>query len=145
MKKLKLFLAIFVLSLTSVFASHDSPILLSGTTITGINYIVYHSEEIYHFNGNVYDIYMIDYEGLENAKLAVLDKSYIVLGENFTIFYESTRNGFGVRKIFFQNPLIKEKFNSEEYQKQTILNDNKRIGTKNAIGLVVSYFPKLIN
>jgi len=124
--------------MSAPFIMYDSPRVL-----TGKDYVVYGSEELYAFNGNTYEVLNVEYANEKDIKIAVHEKSYIVLDENYIIFYESSKHGFGIRKILFKNPTAAAALDAEKYQQQTILSPDKKIDKLTAIGLIVDYFPKL--
>ena len=134
----------------AVFADGEtSEVYLSGSTNTAAgDFVVTGTDDVYHFQGQEYSVYNVYYDNPKhNMKIAVLDegtcKSYIAFTNNYWFRYNCTRDGFGVRKAMFNSPSIRDEFNAEEYQDQTILVKTRKIERDQAIGLIAAYLPKL--
>ena len=135
---------------TAVFADGEtSEIYVSGTTNTAAgDFVVTGTDDIYHFQGDEYKVYNVYYDNPKhNMKIAVLDepscKSYIAFTNNYWFRYNCTKDGFGVRKAMFNSPSIRDGFNAEEYQDQSILVKTRKIEADQAVGLIAAYLPKL--
>ena len=112
------------------------------------NYTVQSTNDVYHFNGDEYEVFKVYYDNPEmNMKIAVNAegkcKSFIAFTDTYWFNYNCNKDGFGVRKVMFNNPAVKDQFNPEEYQEQTVLLNQRKIEKKQAIGLIASYLPKL--
>lgn len=124
-------------------------VYLSGKTNTPAgDYVVQATDDLYYFQGKVYEVYRVDYEDpLLNMKIAVNIEgnctSFVAYNGQFTFFYNCNKNGFGVRKVMFANPWVKDQFSSDEFHCQTILKNQKKMEKKEAIGIVASYVPML--
>jgi len=148
--------AVITLSLlfvsTGLFADGEiTEVYLSGNTNTVAgNYVVAGTDDVYHYMGEEYIVYNVYYDNpRHNMKIAVLDKknckSYIAFAENYWFKYDCTREGFGVRKVMFRNPTVKDDFDAQEFHNQSILVKKRRIEKDQAIGLIAAYLPKLQN
>ena len=140
----------FLFVSTAVFAdTKSSEVYLSGTTNTAAgDFVVTGTDDIYHFQGDVYTVYNVYYDNpLHNMKIAVLDEgnctSYIAFTDKYWFRYNCTKDGFGVRKAMFNSAAIRDGFNAEEYRDQTILVKSRKIEKDQAVGLIASYLPKL--
>jgi len=134
----------------AVFADGEtSEVYLSGTTNTAAgDFVVTGSDDIYHFQGEEYQVYNVYYDDpSHNMKIAVLDevdcKSYIAYTNGYWFMYACTRDGFGVRKSMFRSENIRDEFDAEEFQDQTVLVKTKKIKKDQAVGLIAAYLPKL--
>jgi len=135
---------------TAVFADGEaSEVYLSGTTNTAAgDFVVTGTDDVYHFQGDVYNVYNVYYDNPQhNMKIAVLEegdcKSYIAYTNNYWFRYNCTRDGFGVRKAMFTSAVIRDGFDAKEYHDQTILVKTRKIEKDQAIGLISAYLPKL--
>ncbi len=135
---------------TAVFADGEaSEIYLSGTTNTAAgDYVVTGTDDVYHFQGDVYSVYNVYYDNPQhNMKIAVKNegtcKSYIAFTKNYWFKYDCTKDGFGVRKAMFNSPSVRDGFDAAEYQYQTVLVKSRKIEKDQAVGLIASYLPKL--
>jgi hypothetical protein len=72
-------------------------------------------------------------------------KSFVAYSDEFILFYECNKYGFGVRKVLFANLRVKDKFNAQQFHDQSVLKKQRRIQKKEAIGLIVGYVPKMRN
>lgn len=122
----------------------------SGATNTPAgNYVVRTTGDIYHFQGEQFEVYKVYYDNpAMNMKIAAkLDgkncRSFIAFSNDYTLFYECNKDGFGVRKIMFSNPDAHKKFNVNEYKQQTVLSEKSRIEKKQAIELIAGYLPSM--
>ena len=140
----------FLFVSTAVFAEGEtSEVYLSGTTNTAAgDFVVTGSDDIYHFQGDVYKVYNVYYDNpSNNMKIAVLNegscKSYIAFTNSYWFKYNCTKEGFGVRKAMFNSPAVRDGFSADEYQNQTILVKSRKIEKDQAVGLIAAYLPKL--
>lgn len=135
---------------TALFAEGEaSDKYLNGSSNSAAgNYVVTASDDVYHFQGHEYKVYNVYYDNPEhNMKIAVLEegdcKSYIAYTDEYWFMYNCTKKGFGVRKAMFSSPDVKDNFNAENYQDQTVLVRTRKIDKDTALGLIASYLPRL--
>lgn len=112
------------------------------------DYVVRATNDVYHFQGEELEVYKVYYDDPSmNMNIAVKKgmwgRSFIAYTDDYSVFYNCDRNGFGVRKIMFTNADVQKKFNSVQYQKQTVLQEQDRIEKKEAIDLIATYLPGL--
>jgi len=110
------------------------------------NFVVRTTNDVFHFQGQEYEVFKVYYDNpAMNLKIAVNTegkcKSYIAYTSDYTMFYDCTKNGFGVRKVMFSNPEAHKVFNHEEYQGQTVLSSKRRIDKKQAVELIACFLP----
>ena len=134
----------------AVFADGESSeIYVSGSTNTAAgDFVVTGTDDVYHFQGDEYNVYNVYYDNPKhNMKIAVLEeencRSYIAFTNNYWFRYNCTKDGFGVRKAMFNSPSIRDGFNADEYQDQTVLVKTRKIEKDQAVGLIAAYLPKL--
>lgn len=124
-------------------------VYLSGTTNTPAgDYVVQSTDALYYFQGKEYDVYRVDYDDPSlNMKIAVNNEgnctSFVAYNGQFSFFYNCNKYGFGVRKVMFSNPWVKDQFSPDEYYSQSILKCQKKIEKIEAIRIVASYVPML--
>lgn len=146
-------IAAFTVSLlfvsTALFAEGANEVFLSGTTGTSAgDFVVTGTDDVYHYQGEEYKVYNVYYDNpRHNMKIAVLNegtcKSYIAFTDNYWFRYNCTRHGFGVRKVMFSSPSIKDGFDAQEYHDQSVLVKTRKIEKDQAVGLIAAYLPKL--
>jgi hypothetical protein len=147
-------IAAFTLSMmfvsTALFAEGEaSEVYLSGSSNTAAgDYVVTGTDDVYHFQGQEYNVYNVYYDNPKhNMKIAVLEgencRSYIAFTDNYWFQYNCTKEGFGVRKAMFTSPAIRDGFDAEQYQDQTVLVKQRKIEKDVAVGLIAAYLPKL--
>jgi len=130
--------------MTVPFHTNIAGVVSSGNTMEYGNYVILDTEEIYYFQGEEYEVFDILYDNPQgNMKIAVDGKKYIAYTDEFLAFYECTRHGFGVRRILFNNPTIRDQYNQNAFSQQTILCSAKKIENIEALGLIAVYIPKL--
>jgi hypothetical protein len=131
--------------MTKPFYSEVGTVFLSGTTAEYGKYVIVETDDIYHFMGKEYEVYNVMYDNPEaNMKIGVNGKEYIAYTNDFIFFYECTKNGFGVRRVMFNNPTIRDSYNEKEFNQQSILCDSKKIDDLKALGLIAVYVPNLL-
>jgi len=143
-------LAMLFLSSTLVFADGDiTEVFLSGSSNSAAgNYVVQTTGDIFHFNGKEYEVYKVYYDNPDmNMKVAVLEegkcRSYVAYSDKYMLFYQCSKDGFGVRKVMFNNPDEHNSFDPQAFQEQTILCKGRKIDRKDAVGLIACYVPNL--
>jgi hypothetical protein len=134
---------------TALFADGTvNEVYLSGTTNTAAgDFVVTGTDDVYHFQGDEYRVYNVYYDNpSHNMKIAVLEndsESFIAYTNGYWFRYDSSREGFGVRKAMFNSPDVRDGFDHEEFAGQTILVKQRRIDKEQAVGLIASYVPQL--
>jgi hypothetical protein len=124
-------------------------VYLTGTTESPAgDYVVLNTEELYYYNGNTYDVYLVQYENLNSdLKIAVHTgkecNSFIATNGKFTFFYSCDENGFGIRRVMFNNPLVKESFSPEQFHCQSVICKKRRINRPTAVETVACFVPQL--
>lgn len=122
---------------------------LTGTSNTAAgDYVITATEDVYHFNGDEFQVYEVYYDNpSHNMKIAIPNDekchSLIALSEGTWFIYHCTKEGFGVRKALFSSTALRDQYNANEYQDQTILVKTKKIDKDEALGLVAAYLPRL--
>ena len=156
MKKVSLFkrvtTIVISLCLSTTFAFADgetTEVFLSGTSNTPAgDYVVQTTSDIFHFQGSEYEVYRVYYDDPEmNMKIAVNTDgkctSFVAFNGEFMFFYNCNKHGFGVRKVMFSNPWVKDAFDAQQFHDQTVLMKKKRVEKKQAVGLIASYVPQM--
>ncbi len=156
MKKVSLFnrvmtvLVMLGVATSLAFADGEtSEVYLKGTSHSAAgDFVVQTTNDIFQYQGREYDVFRVYYDNPEmNIKIAVNTDgkctSFIAFNEDFMLFYNCNKNGFGVRKIMFSNPWAKQQFNAQEFHDQTVLLKKKSVDKKQAVGLIASYVPQL--
>ena len=156
MKKVSLFkrvtTIVISLCLSTTFAFADgetTEVFLSGTSNTPAgDYVVQTTSDIFHFQGSEYEVYRVYYDDPEmNMKIAVNTDgkctSFVAFNGEFMFFYNCNKHGFGVRKVMFSNPWVKDAFDARQFHDQTVLMKKKRVEKKQAVGLIASYVPQM--
>ncbi len=127
----------------------DAEVYLKGATETPAgDYMVLGTEEVYYYNGNAYDVYLVQYENIiEDLKIAVHTgddcNSYIATNGQFTFFYSCDENGFGIRRVMFSNPQVPRSFSPEQFHCQTVLCKKRKVNRPVAVETVVCFIPQL--
>ena len=141
-----------ILSVTTSLAWADgetSEVYCTGTSHSAAgDYVVQTTSDLFQFQGQEYEVYRVYYDDPEmNLKIAVNTDgkctSFIAFNEDFMLFYNCNKNGFGVRKVLFSNPWAKEQFDANQFHDQTVLMKKKHVDKKQAVGLIASYVPQL--
>lgn len=156
MKKVSLFkrvtTIVISLCLSTTFAFADgetTEVFLTGTSNTPAgDYVVQSTSDIFHFQGSEYEVYRVYYDDPEmNMKIAVNTDgkctSFVAFNGEFMFFYNCNKHGFGVRKVMFSNPWVKDAFDAQQFHDQTVLMKKKRVEKKQAVGLIASYVPQM--
>jgi len=141
--------SLFLASAVLLADGETSEVYLSGNSNSFAgDFVVQTTNDLYHFQGREYEVYKVSYDhpGM-NMKIAVNMEgkcnSFVVYNGQYSFFYNCNKYGFGVRKVMFADPWVKDQFSPDEYQMQTILKDQKKIEKKDAISLLASYVPQL--
>ena len=142
-------IALLVVSSVAFADGEIADVYLTGTTNSPAgDYTVQSTSDIYHFQGEEYNVYKVYYDNPEmNMKIAVnVDgkcKSFLAYTDSYWFKYNCSKEGFGVRKVLFNNPTVKDNFSPEEYQEQTVLLKQRKVEQKEAVGLIAAYLPRL--
>ena len=142
-------IALLVVSSVAFADGEIADVYLTGTTNSPAgDYTVQSTNDIYHFQGEEYEVYKVYYDNPEmNMKIAVNAdgkcKSFIAFTDSYWFKYNCSKDAFGVRKVLFNNPSVKNSFNPEEYQEQTVLLKQRKVEQKEAVGLIAAYLPRL--
>ncbi len=124
-------------------------VYLTGTTGTPAgDYVVLNTEEVYYYNGNTYDVYLVQYENLSSdLKIAIHTgydcNSFIALNGQFTFFYSCDKNGFGIRRVMFDNPQVQESFSPEQFRCQSVICNKRRVDRPMAVETLACFVPQL--
>ncbi len=139
-----------VLTSGAIYAEGDiAEVYATGSTITSAgDFVVQSTDKFYHFQGEKYELYKVYYEdSAMNLSIAVNPgrkcKSFIAFANDYTAFYECDRNGFGIRKIIFTSQDAQKRFDTGEYQKQTVLSEQVKIDKKDAVTTIAEFLPKM--
>jgi hypothetical protein len=137
-----------ILTTGVVYADGGSTdVYAKGSTYTPAgDYVVQSTNDVYHFQGEVYEVYKVYYDDpAMNMNIAVNTgekcKSFIVYTSDYTVFYNCGKNGFGVRKIMFASPEAQKRFDCVEFQKQTVLRKQNKIEKKDAVSIIAAFLP----
>jgi hypothetical protein len=134
---------------TVLFAEGANEVFLSGSSNTAAgDFVVAGTDDVYHYQGDEYKVYNVYYDNPQhNMKIAVLEgedcKTFLAYTNNYWFRYNCTKEGFGVRKVMFNSPTIRDEFNAREYHDQTVLVKKRKIEKDQAVGLIAAYLPKL--
>ena len=140
----------FALVLTTSVAFADgetTDLYMTGTSTTEAgDFVVRTTNDVFYFQGNEYEVFNVYYDDpAMNLKIAVNKdgkcKSFVAYTSDYLMFYDCTKDGFGVRKVMFTNPEAKEAFDPKAYKEQMILNKKRKIEKKQAIGLIACFLP----
>ncbi|WP_372949060.1 hypothetical protein [Mariniphaga sp.] len=148
MKKLKMFSAFVVCFLFVAFSVHATGYR------TGFN--DYQIEEVENLNlgKSVEKVWSLTYKGSENPVTVIKRHTsdgavYVVNSKFFEVCYGSTSKGFGTRTLkrswsSVPSQINEVVINPEEMKKQQIITP-KKIDDGQALGLIASYLPGLLN
>lgn len=142
-------MALIVVSTVAFAEGETNEVFLTGSTNTPAgDYTVQSTNDIYHFQGQEYEVYKVYYDNPEmNMKIAVNSngkcESFIAFTDTYWFRYNCSKDGFGVRKVMFNNPSEQKNFDPKEYQEQSVLLKQRKIEKKQAVGLIATYLPKL--
>jgi len=134
--------------MTTPFMEKDNGITIpiQGMTNTKFgDYVIVPTEDVYHYNSVVYDVYNVYYDDPSmNLKIAVKNDTFIAYTSDYILFYECTKQGFGVRKVMFNNGDARDMLSPKKYRSQTILCKGRNIEMEKALGLIAVYVPQLM-
>lgn len=112
------------------------------------DFVVQTTSDMFHFQGKEYEVFRVYYDDPEmNMKIAVNTegkcKSFVAYNGEFMFFYNCNRHGFGVRKVMFSNPWVKDDYDAQQFHDQSVLIKQRKVEKKKAVGLIASYVPQL--
>ncbi len=135
---------------TALFADGEAnEVYLSGSTNTAAgDFVVTGTDDVYYYQGQEFEVFNVYYDNPQhNMKIAVLEgencKTFIAYTNGYWFKYNCTKEGFGVRKVMFNSPAIRDEFNPIEYRHQSVLVKTRKIEKDQAVGLIAAYLPKL--
>lgn len=139
--------ALFV-SATFAFADGETTeVFLSGTSNSSAgDFVVQSTNDMFHYQGSEYEVYRVYYDDPEmNIAVNAEGKctSFVAFNGEFMFFYNCNKHGFGVRKVMFSNPWVKDEFNAQQYHDQSVLMKERKVEKKQAVGLIAAYVPQL--
>jgi hypothetical protein len=150
LKKSMMIIALLMAVSPMLFADGSTAaVYLTGTTGSPAgDYVVLSTEEVYFYNGNEYDVYLVQYENLiDDLKLAVHAgddcNSFIATNGQFTFFYSCDDDGFGIRRVMFSNPQVQRSFSPEQFHCQSVICKKRRINRPTAVETVACFVPQL--
>jgi hypothetical protein len=141
--------ALFVLTAFAYADGETTEVFLTGTSNSSAgNFVVQNTNDMFHFQGKEYEVFRVYYDDPEmNMKIAVNTegkcKSFVAYNGEFMFFYKCNKHGFGVRKVMFSNPWVKDEFSAQQYHDQSVLMKDRRVEKKEAVGLIAAYVPQL--
>ncbi len=142
-------IALFV-STTFAFADGETTeVFLTGTSSSPAgDFVVQTTNDMFHYQGSEYEVYRVYYDDPEmNMKIAVNIEgkctSFVAFNGEFMFFYNCNKHGFGVRKVMFSNPWVKDDFDAQKYHDQSVLMKDRKVEKKQAVGLIASYVPQM--
>jgi hypothetical protein len=151
-EKTMVLIASFLLVAPMLFADGTiSEIYLTGTADTPAGeFVVLNSDDIYYFDGLVYEVYEVRYEDHSKDMFIAVHtgadcNSFIAYNGEFTFFYSCDENGFGIRKVMFNNPSVHETFSPEKFRCQSVLCKKRKTERRLAIETVATFVPDLYN
>ncbi len=148
--RLQATLFLLVLATAAAYAYNDNPdVFLEGSSSTKAGkYIVKATDDVFHYQGNVYHTYNVIYEDAGmNLKIAVYKgkkcNNFIAYTSDYIIIYNCNKKGFGAREIMFSKASAHLSFNPNKYVEQEVLIKKRRIGEREAIDLIAAYLPEM--
>lgn len=136
---------------TFAFADGEkTEVFLTGTSNSSAgDFVVQTTNDLFHYQGKEYEVYRVYYaDPSMNMKIAVNTtngkcKSFVAYNGEFMFFYNCNKHGFGVRKVMFSNPWVKDGFDAKQFQDQSVLMKERKVEKKEAVGLIAAYVPQL--
>jgi len=143
---------VIALCVFSTFAFADgetTEVFLTGSSNSAAgDFVVQTTSDMFHFQGREYEVYRVYYDDPDmNMKIAVNTEgkctSFVAFTTEYMFFYNCNKHGFGVRKVMFSNPWVKDAFDAQQFHDQTVLMKERKVEKKLAVGLIASYVPQL--
>ena len=138
-----------------VFASfafaegETAEVFLTGSSNSSAgDFVVQTTNDMFHYQGLEYEVFRVYYDDPEmNMKIAVNTegrcRSFVAYNGEFLFFYNCNKYGFGVRKVMFSNPWVKDDFDAQKFHDQSVLMKERKVEKKQAVGLIAAYVPIL--
>ena len=141
---------LFVFTMFAFADGEKTEVFLTGTSNSSAgDFVVQTTNDLFHYQGKEYEVYRVYYaDPSMNMKIAVNTtngkcKSFVAYNGEFMLFYNCNKHGFGVRKVMFSNPWVKDSFDEQQFQNQTVLLKDRKVEKKEAVGLIANYVPQL--
>lgn len=120
----------------------------SSNNVEAGDFTVRTTSDVFNFQGEVYEVFKVYYQDpARNMNIAVNTegkcRSFIAYNKDFTLFYDCTKQGFGVRKVMFSNPSVQKNWDSEKFAEQSVLRKDRKIDKKEAIELIAAFLPDM--
>ncbi len=141
--------ALFVLTVCAFADGETTEVFFSGTSNSSAgDFVVQTTNDMFQFQGRDYEVYRVYYDDPEmNMKIAVNMEgkctSFVAFNGEFMFFYNCNKHGFGVRKVMFSNPWVKDGFDAQQFHDQSVLMKERKVEKKAAVGLIASYVPQM--
>ncbi len=142
-------IALFVSTMFAFADGETTEVFLSGTSNSSAgDFVVQTTNDMFHYQGSKYEVYRVYYDDPDmNMKIAVNIEgkctSFVAFNGEFMFFYNCNKHGFGVRKVMFSNPWVKDDFNAQRFHDQSVLMKDRKVEKKQAVGLIASYVPQM--
>lgn len=150
LKKMVTLITFLLLVTPLLFADGTrSEIYMVGTTDTPAgDFVVLNSDDLYFFDGHVYEVYEVKYEDHSRDMFIAVHtgadcNSFIAYNGEFTFFYSCDDEGFGIRKVMFNHPDVHQAFSPEKFRCQSVLCKKRRAERRLAIETVATFVPDL--
>ena len=156
MKKVSLFsrltTIVVALCVFTSFAFADgetTEVYLTGTSTSSAgDFVVQTTSDMFHYMGREYEVFRVYYDDPSmNMNIAVNNEgnctSFVAFNGEFMFFYNCNKYGFGVRKVMFSNPWVKDDFDAQQFHDQSVLMRDRKVEKKQAVGLIAAYVPQL--
>jgi hypothetical protein len=141
---------LFVFTMFAFADGEKTEVFLTGTSNSSAgDFVVQTTNDLFHYQGKEYEVYRVYYaDPSMNMKIAVNTtngkcKSFVAYNGEFMFFYNCNKDGFGVRKVMFSNPWVKDGFDEQQFKDQTVLLKDRKVEKKEAVGLIAAYVPQL--
>ncbi|MFO7669828.1 MAG: hypothetical protein R6W31_09240 [Bacteroidales bacterium] len=143
-------LGLFVFTMFALADGESAEVFLTGTSNSSAgDFVVQTTNDLFHYQGKEYEVFRVYYDNPDmNMKIAVNTtdgkcKSFVAYNGEFMFFYNCSKDGFGVRKVMFSNPWVKDDFDAQQFHDQTVLMRDRKVEKKEAVGLIAAYVPQL--
>jgi hypothetical protein len=124
-------------------------IYLKGTTnTTAGEFVVLNTDDVFYFQGKVYQVYQVKYDDSSKDMIIAVNvdgecNSFVASNGQFIFFYGCDKDGFGIRKVMFNNPWVQNEFNPQKFRCQSVLCKKRRVDQRMAIETVAAFVPDL--
>ena len=141
---------LFVFAMFAFADGETAEVFLTGSSNSSAgDFVVQTTNDNFHYQGKVYEVFRVYYDDPDmNMKIAVNTtdgkcRSFVAYNGEFMFFYQCNKHGFGVRKVMFANPWVKDDFDAQQFHDQSVLMKEKKVEKKEAVGLIAAYVPQL--